>query len=727
MKKVISLDFETPYGTNFNVSDLGNWHYARDPRCVPYLISVCDDTESWAGHPSEFNFGSLEGHTLISHHAAFDEEIALASKEKGLFEVPGLNPARMPDWHCSMDMSRYLWNVASLADACKMGLGIDVDKGVRDRAKNKTVEDMKREGWYDEMLKYARLDAQYCRQLWMKHSHKWPDLERWLSQYTRESGRYGVAIDIPALEQGMQKMKEVIFTATNNLPWVQRGFKPGSSIGIAEQCKLAGIPSRPVKAHDGDEAYEEWEDKYAKEHPFVMALRNISRSRKMLATLETIQQRLRPDGTAFTSLKYCGAHTRRWSGSGGWNLQNPNREPLFIDPSLSLIHDKKKVAVLYDQFKRRKDDVAVGTLENGVSFVDLRGLIIARPGKILCPVDLSQIEPRVLNWLSGNWALLETIAKGTGIYEAFARASLGWRGGKLKDENPKLYSLAKADVLGLGFGAAWEKFISVAWTMAQVDITEGDEDFAIQYSVDHRIHKRAKIGTEWVYSSAPDLAKVKTFAPGIPLPEKGVEDCCFIAKKKRDAIEVVPVTVYGMRSRITIEQFRTSNADFCVAMWRALDEKFKESVGGDFILEAPNGDKLIYRDVRKGRQKKIDPDTGEEYEMNSYTCLIGNKRKSTYGGKLTENCIGEGTEVFTSRGWVKIEDVRKDDKVWDGIDWVSHEGLVCKGEQPTINFCGVQLTPDHEVFELTKKCCATAANPVDALLEGQKAWLNHSN
>ncbi len=614
------------------------------------MVSVCDGTENWAGHPSEFNFGSLEGHTLVSHHAAFDEEIALAAKERGLFEVPGLNPARMPHWMCSLDMSRYLWNVGSLADACKMGLGIDVDKGVRDRAKGKTVEDMKREGWYDDMLRYARLDAQYCWQLWDKHSKNWPDIERRLSQLTREQGRYGVAIDIPAIEEGIKKMNEVIFVGTNNLPWVQRGFKPGSPLGIAEECKTAGIPSKPVKAHEGEEAYEEWEDKYAKDYPFVMALRNISRSKKMLATLETIKQRLRPDGTASFSLKYCGAHTRRWSGDGGWNLQNPNREPIFIDPSKSLVHDKKKVAALFDLFKNRKEDEAVGTLENGVSFVDLRGLIIARPGKILCPVDLSQIEPRVLNWLAGNWALLEKIAKGMGIYEAFARDSLDWKGGKLKDENPKLYALSKADVLGLGFGAAWEKFITVAWTMAQVDITEGDEDFAIQYSVDHKIHQRAKVGKDWIYTSAPELAKVKIFSPGIPLPAKGVEACCFITKKKRDAIEVVPVGVYGMRSRVTIEQFRTKNAEFCVKMWKQLDDAFRASVGEDFVLESPNGDKLVYRDVRKGRQTKVDPDTGEEYEMNSYTCMIGNKRKGTYGGKLTENITQQtARHVFAER------------------------------------------------------------------------------
>ena len=158
--RIISLDFETYYDKNFSVVDLGYWKYARDPRCAPYLISVCDGAEAWAGEPKDFNFASLEGATLVSHNSAFDEEVALAQAECGGFVIPGLKTFGMTHWHCSLNMSAYLWNVRSLADACKVGLGIDVNKGVRDRAKGKTVLDMQREGWWGDMLQYARLDAQ---------------------------------------------------------------------------------------------------------------------------------------------------------------------------------------------------------------------------------------------------------------------------------------------------------------------------------------------------------------------------------------------------------------------------------------------------------------------------------------------------------------------------------------------------------------------------------------
>lgn len=74
-------------------------------------------------------------------------------------------------------------------------------------------------------------------------------------------------------------------------------------------------------------------------------------------------------------------------------------------------------------------------------------MLLAPEGHLLAAVDLSQIEPRVLNWLAGNHQLLQRIRDGFPIYEAHARDSMGWTGGTLKKENPGLYSLAKARCL----------------------------------------------------------------------------------------------------------------------------------------------------------------------------------------------------------------------------------------------------------------------------------------
>jgi DNA polymerase len=48
---------------------------------------------------------------------------------------------------------------------------------------------------------------------------------------------------------------------------------------------------------------------------------------------------------------------------------------------------------------------------------------------------------------------------------------MGWKGGPLKSSDPKLYKLAKARVLGLGYGCGAEKFIVVARKMADLELS----------------------------------------------------------------------------------------------------------------------------------------------------------------------------------------------------------------------------------------------------------------
>ena len=67
--------------------------------------------------------------------------------------------------------------------------------------------------------------------------------------------------------------------------------------------------------------------------------------------------------------------------------------------------------------------------------------------------------------------------------------------------------------------------------------------------------------------------------------------------------------------------------------------------------------------------------------------------------KLYEyNCIGEGSPVLTDRGLVPIEKVQLTDKVWDGVEWVQHEGVVYKGTQSVIDLDNLVVTPDHLIL-----------------------------
>lgn len=67
-----------------------------------------------------------------------------------------------------------------------------------------------------------------------------------------------------------------------------------------------------------------------------------------------------------------------------------------------------------------------------------------------------------------------------------------------------------------------------------------------------------------------------------------------------------------------------------------------------------------------------------------------------------KTCIAEGTPVLCESGWKPIEQVTTDDKVWDGQEWVCHQGLLKNGLRETLNLCGIWLTPDHQVWSGTK-------------------------
>jgi DNA polymerase len=68
-------------------------------------------------------------------------------------------------------------------------------------------------------------------------------------------------------------------------------------------------------------------------------------------------------------------------------------------------------------------------------------------------------------------------------------------------------------------------------------------------------------------------------------------------------------------------------------------------------------------------------------------------------GKQAElACIAEGQLVLTDRGLVPIEKVTTKHLLWDGENWVSHEGVICKGIREVITYGGLTATADHLVW-----------------------------
>lgn len=68
-------------------------------------------------------------------------------------------------------------------------------------------------------------------------------------------------------------------------------------------------------------------------------------------------------------------------------------------------------------------------------------------------------------------------------------------------------------------------------------------------------------------------------------------------------------------------------------------------------------------------------------------------------GKIAElACIAEGQLVLTDYGLIPIEKVTKNHRLWDGENWVTHDGVIYKGEREVLTYDGLTATPDHLVW-----------------------------
>jgi len=595
MKRVIGYDWETFYATKqgYGIKELGMWRYLYDDRFDPYLLAVSDGEDSWAGPPERFNWDSLNGQILVSHNKHFDKMVTDAAQEKGM--VPRFSPA---EWYCTANMSSYLCNRRSLADAVSHLQGRTLSKEVRDYANGKHAPDMVTDGKWPDMLAYGRSDAFECQDLWVKHSHKWPEHERRLSELTIKQGSRGIQIDVDLLKKYIVLATDALRISEEQLPWIAEGRPPTSPKAIAELCHKQDIPCPPVKSRDGEEAFIAWEKAYCPKHTWIQQVAAWRSINKFLDSLQTIATRLSDDGILSFSLKYFGAHTGRWSGDAGINLQNLRRDPLFLDDRRWLISDITRLKQIASSPELPADVTEV---------LDIRKLFIARPGKKLIISDLSQIEPRVLAWIVGDKAMLDLIALGQSPYEAHARQTMNFTGGNMKKEDKDGYALAKARVLGLGYGCGWQKFIVVAQAMAGLDITVEDPEFVQACNDD-----------------------------GLP---------CFDG----DGAPKM-VSGYGYNSRRIVNEYRNSNPKI-VGLWKSLDTAFKESVGGDFEMTLPSGRVMRYPGVRREARSVPRKDGKPGFERKIvYTAMIGDRRFPLYGGLLTENLVqATARDVFASQ------------------------------------------------------------------------------
>ena len=160
-----------------------------------------------------------------------------------------------------------------------------------------------------------------------------------------------------------------------------------------------------------------------------------------LAKLGRVDAMVGPDGRLRWAMRYCGAHTGRWS-SKGYQLHNQPQSRLggLAEPLRTAVLGEDLQAAL----KTAPDLMA------GLSQL-LRSVVAAAPGHELIGGDYSAVEARILAWLAGQEDVLAVFADGRDIYVEDA-ANIG-------SDNRQL---GKVQRLALGYGMGAIKFRDTA-------------------------------------------------------------------------------------------------------------------------------------------------------------------------------------------------------------------------------------------------------------------------
>lgn len=477
-----ALDFETYYDKRCSIKTLGPLGYFSHPDFDAYMVSVVGDNGvKFVGHPKDFDWKLLKDSRVLSHNASFDETLYFY----------GVSQNWWPDewsgeWHCTADMAVYCGLPRSLKGATAQAYDLKVDKSTRDNMSGKRWENMKPE-FKKEVSDYALKDSELCLKLWQDYSDKWPEREREISLVNRRCVQRGLPIDADLLRKQLETIKAELFNAESLIPWI--GDKPLlSRPAFDDHCRSVGIEP-PASLAEGDPDAEEWLRVHGQKFAWVGAVKNWRRINSLKCKLESFDYATMPNSRFYGNIMYFGAHTGRFSGSGGnLNLQNLPKDEMFG--------------------------------------VKMRHLIAPKEDKRLLVVDLSQIEVRTLCWLAGDHETMKEIKESEDIYEAFAIRFGLWsrEKGSLRNDSQTRHKV-KAMVLGCGYGAGAPKFAMMSG-MSQKDAKE---------AVDLYRSKMKSVKKLWSYYTSSIIGSfdIKTNFT-VDLPSGRVLDYGKLSTKKQE-------------------------------------------------------------------------------------------------------------------------------------------------------------------------------------------------
>jgi hypothetical protein len=394
--RILYLDFETFYSTEYSLSKMDPPSYILDPRFEAIMAGVAFDDEPVSiidGPDLESWLGSLDRDriALCSHNAQFDASIL--------------------SW-------RYNWRPRLIIDTLSISRTVIANKSKRHRlgdvanylglpAKGDTVMNVKgmtradiiANGMWDEYTGYCKNDTELCRSIFKKLASELPR-EEFLVQdlVLRMAVDPVLRADTDVLADHYAEVitkKELTLARAMHLGAVngksdlmsnEKFAKVLEGLGVTPPRKIS--PSNPnTTTWAFDKRDEGMQELREHENPYVRDLAECRLGYKStieetrcarLLNISRLDFPYHGTNVMPIALRIGGARTHRLSGDWKCNFQNVGRGSR------------------------------------------IREAIVAPPGHSLVTADAAQIEARILAWYCGQGDLLQSFARGEDVYATFA-------------------------------------------------------------------------------------------------------------------------------------------------------------------------------------------------------------------------------------------------------------------------------------------------------------------
>jgi DNA polymerase len=434
------MDYETYYDKEYSLRKMTPVEYVLDPRFENILCAVREGHPSnrptyfvdGADFPRWVKDAKLETANVVTHNALFDMcVLAWRYNVVPRLMVDTLSVSRAVLGHRLKSLS--LANVAKF-------LALGVKGGEVASVIGMSRDAIKAAGRWDSYANYSMNDADLCAGIYdrLVKSGIYPIHELLISdmvlrcaiqpKFMVDQGALALHLnDVQTEKQELLvKAQELGAGDKKDLMSNDKFAELLRSVGCEPPTKVSPVTGKTGWAFAKTD--QEFIDLEEEGSPAVQALisarlgfkSTIEETRTArLLTISQLTWQGNEQGLMPIPLRNHGAHTHRLSGEWKLNMQNLPRG------------SKEKPS-------------------------QLRRALIAKPGETIFTIDASQIEARIVAWITGQDDLIAAFAAGEDVYSSFASEIFGYPVSRETHKNERF--MGKTSILGLGFNVGGVKF-----------------------------------------------------------------------------------------------------------------------------------------------------------------------------------------------------------------------------------------------------------------------------